>query len=84
MDVMVVPNRLLCLNTWLTGVALLGGVALLQLLWHCWGNCISVHFLLPSDQDVELSAFFHYKVCLNAALFPAILIIESEQQAMSN
>ena len=36
------------------GVVLLGDVVLLEKVWHCWKKCVSVHFLMPVDQDVEL------------------------------
>jgi hypothetical protein len=63
-------NVVVCI--WLVhGVALLGGVALLEYMWHHWRNCLYVgvgfetHLLLkwkkicswlPLNEDVELSA----------------------------
>ena len=45
------------LNAWPGGMALLGGVALLEEVHHCGGGLsVAQSRLLPADQDVELSA----------------------------
>jgi hypothetical protein len=57
------PYRLMSMNAWPQGVALLGGVALLEEVCHCggglWGYICSSYAsvthslsLLPADQDV--------------------------------
>ena len=63
------------------GVALLGGVVLLEYLWPCWNRCTTVGmvfkifilaawkpvFYLPLEQDVEFSAPPTH-ACLDAAM----------------
>lgn len=60
-------------------------MAFLEDVWHEeWASVfqtfkpgsVSNPFLLPSDLDGEVSAPLLYHVCLHAAMFPAILIMD--------
>jgi hypothetical protein len=59
-------------------MALLGGVALLEEVCHLGGQALKFQklrgspmsfFLLPVDQDVQLSVVLQHQVCLHATCF---------------
>ena len=79
-------HRLMCLNAWPKGEALLAGVALLEEVCHCgvwlsgllcssYAQCGTRSLMLPEDPEVELSA--SPAPCLPAhAMLPAIIIMD--------
>ena len=59
------------------GVALLGGVALLELVCHCGRGLYTLTLTawkqLPLEQEVELSQLLQCHACLDAAMLPILI-----------